>query len=145
MVLSPEELWAKLQEVNDEAGRDMSVVTPNVKEAIMKNIKRRLTPQPLKIRADLEMTCFRHGGVEHIKVCPIVQVRVVHVQLLQPYFSTYAFRFACDALMHLPGYVRSGLFKVQCIDRSTSGHVKVHVLIVTLLADRHARSRGSQY
>jgi translation initiation factor 2 subunit 1 len=67
MVLSPDEMWGKLKEVNAEAGRDDSVVTAGVKDAIMKNIKRRLTPQPLKIRADLEMTCFTHGGVECIK------------------------------------------------------------------------------
>lgn len=67
MVLAPDELWAKLAEVNEAGERDMTVVTPAVKEAVMKNIRRRLTPQPLKIRADLEMTCYRFGGVEHIK------------------------------------------------------------------------------
>jgi hypothetical protein len=69
MVVSPDEMWEKLQEVNKEEGRDFSIVTPAVKEAVMKNVKRRMTPQPLKIRADLEMTCFTYGGVEHIKVC----------------------------------------------------------------------------
>jgi hypothetical protein len=29
--------------------------------------RRRLTPQPTKIRADVEMTCFNYDGVEHIK------------------------------------------------------------------------------
>jgi translation initiation factor 2 alpha subunit (eIF-2alpha) len=72
MVLSPEELWDKLKEVNEAAGRDHTVVSAGVKDAIMKNIRRRLTPQPLKIRADLEMTCFRYGGVEHIKVRPLL-------------------------------------------------------------------------
>lgn len=33
----------------------------------MKNIKRRMTPQPLKIRADVELTCFHYDGIEHIK------------------------------------------------------------------------------
>ena len=32
-----------------------------------KNIKRRMTPQPLKIRADVELTCFAYDGVLHIK------------------------------------------------------------------------------
>jgi hypothetical protein len=43
-------------------------LSPQVKEALLKNIKRRMTPQPLKIRADVEMTCFNYGGIEHIKV-----------------------------------------------------------------------------
>ena len=33
----------------------------------MKNIKRRMTPQPLKIRADIELTCFKYDGVLHIQ------------------------------------------------------------------------------
>ena len=33
----------------------------------MKNIKRRMTPQPLKIRADVELTCFAYDGVERIR------------------------------------------------------------------------------
>lgn len=68
MVVSPDEMWDKLKEENEQEGRDWSIVTPAVKEAVMKNVRRRMTPQPLKIRADLEMTCFTYGGVEHIKV-----------------------------------------------------------------------------
>jgi hypothetical protein len=33
----------------------------------LKNIKRRMTPQPLKIRADVELTCFAYDGVERIR------------------------------------------------------------------------------
>jgi translation initiation factor 2 subunit 1 len=29
--------------------------------------RRRLTPQPIKVRADVEMTCFAYDGVEKIK------------------------------------------------------------------------------
>lgn len=38
-----------------------------VHEALLKNIKRRMTPQPLKIRADVELTCFAYDGVERIR------------------------------------------------------------------------------
>mmetsp|Transcript_12505 Transcript_12505/g.17053 ORF Transcript_12505/g.17053 Transcript_12505/m.17053 type:complete len:344 (+) Transcript_12505:112-1143(+) len=38
-----------------------------VRECIIKNIQRRMTPEPLKIRADLELTCFKYDGVLHIK------------------------------------------------------------------------------
>ena len=38
-----------------------------VKEALVKDIRRRMTPQPLKIRADVELTCFAYDGVMHIK------------------------------------------------------------------------------
>jgi len=35
--------------------------------ALLVNIRRRMTPQPLKIRADVELTCFGYDGVLHIK------------------------------------------------------------------------------
>ncbi|XP_039050787.1 eukaryotic translation initiation factor 2 subunit alpha homolog [Hibiscus syriacus] len=44
-------------------------VTEEVKDALVKNIKRRMTPQPLKIRADIEMKCFQFDGVLHIRSC----------------------------------------------------------------------------
>lgn len=43
-------------------------LSAEVKDALIKNIRRRMTPQPLKIRADIEMKCFQFDGVLHIKV-----------------------------------------------------------------------------
>ena len=42
-------------------------VTESVREALLLNIRRRMTPQPLKIRADVELTCFGYDGVLHIQ------------------------------------------------------------------------------
>jgi len=38
-----------------------------VKETLLSNISRRLTPQPIKLRADLEVTCFQYQGIDAIK------------------------------------------------------------------------------
>lgn len=54
-------------EEKDEEGNSVPCVPPQVLEALMKNISRRMTPQPLKLRADVEMTCFEYDGVLHIK------------------------------------------------------------------------------
>lgn len=43
-------------------------ISEEVKDALVKNIRRRMTPHPLKIRADIEMKCFEFDGVLHIKV-----------------------------------------------------------------------------
>jgi translation initiation factor 2 alpha subunit (eIF-2alpha) len=51
-----------------EVTKVVPAVTEEVKEALVMNIKRRMTPQPLKIRADIEMKCFQFDGVIHIKV-----------------------------------------------------------------------------
>lgn len=42
-------------------------IEEDVKQCLIKNIQRRLTPQPLKVRADLEVTCFHYEGIDAIK------------------------------------------------------------------------------
>jgi len=42
-------------------------LTEEVKETLLSNISRRLTPQPIKLRADLEVTCFSYEGIDAIK------------------------------------------------------------------------------
>ncbi|VAI06635.1 unnamed protein product [Triticum turgidum subsp. durum] len=51
-----------------EVTKVVPAVTPEIKETLVQNIRRRMTPQPLKIRADVEMKCFQFDGVLHIKV-----------------------------------------------------------------------------
>uniref|UniRef100_A0A7N0TCE3 S1 motif domain-containing protein n=1 Tax=Kalanchoe fedtschenkoi TaxID=63787 RepID=A0A7N0TCE3_KALFE len=50
-----------------EVTKVIPALTEEVKDALIKNIRRRMTPQPLKIRADIEMKCFQFDGVLHIK------------------------------------------------------------------------------
>lgn len=42
-------------------------IVESTKEELLNNIKRRLTPQPIKIRADIEVTCFDYEGIDAIK------------------------------------------------------------------------------
>ena len=45
-------------------------ISNEVKESLLKNIARRLTPQPIKLRADIEVTCFgREGKPYFFLVC----------------------------------------------------------------------------
>ena len=60
------EACVSVQELN--GGEPLPVLSDDVRTAIMKNITRRMTPQPLKIRADIDMTCFAYDGVLHIQV-----------------------------------------------------------------------------
>lgn len=50
-----------------EVAKVVPAVSEEVKDSLVKNIRRRMTPQPLKIRADIEMKCFQFDGVLHIK------------------------------------------------------------------------------
>eukprot|EP00708_Paratrimastix_pyriformis_P002434 GAFH01001180.1.p1 GENE.GAFH01001180.1~~GAFH01001180.1.p1 ORF type:complete len:356 (+),score=96.11 GAFH01001180.1:159-1070(+) len=42
-------------------------IEPPVFEYLMQMIRRRLTPTPVRIRADIEVTCFSYEGIEAIK------------------------------------------------------------------------------
>jgi len=42
-------------------------IEEEIKTCLVKNIQRRLTPQPVKVRADLEVTCFHYEGIDAIK------------------------------------------------------------------------------
>jgi translation initiation factor 2 subunit 1 len=68
-MITDAEAEAVFKRLQDEVhgGADIPVLSASVKDGILKNVRRRLTPQPLKIRADVEMTCFNYDGVEHIK------------------------------------------------------------------------------
>lgn len=61
VVADPEGTFKQLQE---HTGHELP---SEIKEDLEKQIKRRMTPQPLKIRADVELTCFAYDGVVHIK------------------------------------------------------------------------------
>lgn len=43
-------------------------LTDKVKQQLMNQVERRLTPQPIKIRSDIEVTCFTYEGIEAIRV-----------------------------------------------------------------------------
>lgn len=67
-VLNP--LTREVREIGP-GGKEVTKVVPaisdDVKDALVRNIRRRMTPQPLKIRADVELKCFQFDGVLHIK------------------------------------------------------------------------------
>ncbi|RZC71655.1 hypothetical protein C5167_034807 [Papaver somniferum] len=74
IVADPDTILDSLTREVKEAGPDgkevtkvVRALTEEVKDALIKNIKRRMTPQPMKIRADIEMKCFQFDGVLHIK------------------------------------------------------------------------------
>ncbi len=53
-----------------EAGGDIFQdldVDADVKASVLTYIKRRLAPQPVKIRADIEVTCFTYEGIDAIR------------------------------------------------------------------------------
>ena len=42
-------------------------ITPEEKAELMDNIRHRLTPQPIKMRADVDVSCFTYEGIDAVK------------------------------------------------------------------------------
>merc|ERR1712168_829459 len=42
-------------------------ITPETREVLLKTIRRRLTPQAVKVRADIEVSCYTYEGIDAIK------------------------------------------------------------------------------
>lgn len=42
-------------------------IAPSTYTILMATIARRLTPQPIKLRADIEVTCYTPAGIDAIK------------------------------------------------------------------------------
>ncbi|KAH0995603.1 hypothetical protein GBA52_019467 [Prunus armeniaca] len=73
IVTDPDSVLSALTREVKETGPDgqevtkvVPAVSEEVKESLVKNIRRRMTPQPLKIRADIEMKCFQFDGARDI-------------------------------------------------------------------------------
>jgi len=61
------EAFKKIVQNDDLLEKYESKMDPKVKAALLKSIKRRMTPKPVKIRADIEVTCFGYEGIDAIK------------------------------------------------------------------------------
>jgi len=53
--------------VTDPSILDECNLDEETKEILIQNIKRRLTPQAVKIRADIEVACYRYEGIDAVK------------------------------------------------------------------------------
>lgn len=53
--------------VTDPSILDECEISPEWKDILISNIKRRLTPQAVKCRADIEVSCYSYEGIDAIK------------------------------------------------------------------------------
>ncbi|KAI0482712.1 translation initiation factor 2, alpha subunit [Xylariaceae sp. FL0804] len=57
----------KLSITNPEVWNDISFPSDPVADELKSYIGKRLTPQPTKVRADIEVTCFEYDGIDAVK------------------------------------------------------------------------------
>lgn len=53
----------------------------NIKEVLLNNIRQRLLPQTVKIRADLEVSCFKYEGINAIKAALVKGLTYTSLEL----------------------------------------------------------------
>ncbi|ETN82016.1 S1 RNA binding domain protein [Necator americanus] len=53
--------------ISDPHVLDECDITNEVREALLEDIRKKLTPQAVKIRADIEVSCFSYDGIDAIK------------------------------------------------------------------------------
>ena len=51
----------------DDIFAGMPNIDPNTKNTLVDYIKKRLAPQPIKIRCDIEVTCFTYEGIDAVR------------------------------------------------------------------------------
>lgn len=57
----------KLSITNPEVWNEVEFPNEVVKEELVSYISKKLTPHPTKVRADVEVTCFRYDGIDAVK------------------------------------------------------------------------------
>ncbi|KAL9104287.1 MAG: hypothetical protein Q9163_000728 [Psora crenata] len=57
----------KMSITNPDVWSEVSFPSQVVKEELQSYISKRLTPQPTKVRADIEVTCFGYEGIDAVK------------------------------------------------------------------------------
>ena len=57
----------KLSITNPEVWNEVTFPSEAVKNELQTYISKRLTPQPTKVRADIEVTCFGYDGIDAVK------------------------------------------------------------------------------
>ena len=62
----PDAVFARVSQ-EAHGGAPIPCLSDAVRDQLVKNVERRLTPQPLKCRADVELTCFAFDGVLRIQ------------------------------------------------------------------------------
>jgi translation initiation factor 2 subunit 1 len=65
----------------DSVFADFPELSESARKEILINIQRRLTPQAVKIRADIELTCFEYEGIDAIKAALQAGVAVADAEL----------------------------------------------------------------
>jgi translation initiation factor 2 alpha subunit (eIF-2alpha) len=64
IIIRPSSLYLFLR---DSTVFDECEIDQKVRSTLLEEIRKKLTPKPLKIRSDIEVSCFAYEGIEAVK------------------------------------------------------------------------------
>lgn len=97
-------------------------ISDREREELLRNVTRRLTPQPIKLRADIEVTCYHYEGIDAVKAalkagesagteeCPI-KIKLVAPPLYVVTTASFQKRTGIDALSAALEVVKSEILR----------------------------------
>mmetsp|Transcript_16244 Transcript_16244/g.27797 ORF Transcript_16244/g.27797 Transcript_16244/m.27797 type:complete len:312 (-) Transcript_16244:55-990(-) len=88
-IVDPERVFAKVPDCPAE-----------LKDALLTDIRQRLTPQPVRVRADIECTCFSYEGVDGIRAALMagMAVQTEHIEIKIKLLAPPLYVMWCSAL-----------------------------------------------
>lgn len=125
-------------------------ITDREREELLRNVTRRLTPQPIKLRADIEVTCYQYEGIDAVKAalsageaagteeCPI-KIKLVAPPLYVVTTASLQKKIGIDALKQALNVV-----KKEILERKGKFVLKVEPRTVSDKDDRMLSSMMSE-
>jgi translation initiation factor 2 subunit 1 len=123
-IAEPERFWTALADCNNQA-----FIDDETRAELMSNIVRRLTPQKVKIRADVEVACFAYEGVDAVRAAlqagelfatPEFPLKI---RLVAP--PLYVMQMQCLDRQRGIDLIQSAIDKVDEVIRGKGGQVAV--------------------
>lgn len=104
-------------------------ITMDVKKCLLDNVARRLTPQPIKIRSDIEVMCYAYEGINAVKdalraglACSIDDLTVKISLIAPPLYVVSTIALDKDRGVEL---LRTALEAIRTVIHAKQGDMKV--------------------
>uniref|UniRef100_A0A0M3HNB7 Eukaryotic translation initiation factor 2 subunit 1 n=1 Tax=Ascaris lumbricoides TaxID=6252 RepID=A0A0M3HNB7_ASCLU len=103
---------------SDSTVLDECDIPPEVREKLLEDIRKRLTPQAVKIRADIEVSCFSYDGIDAVKEALINGQKCSTEEM--PIKASFSFLSLSSHQLQIINLIAAPLFVVttQTLERS---------------------------
>ena len=76
------------------------------KECLILNIQRRMTPQAVKVRADIEVACYSYEGIDAVKAALKEGLKFATEEMPVKVSERHLYKFSCSVVLYLKTFCR---------------------------------------